>query len=392
VLLRFMAFPASGPDGGGSGGTAPPAGARGVSNAATSVAQAARSSSAPAGAPTSAPVAMARPTAPVPAPMAAAPIVAPVPATVSTAAAAPMAAPAPATTTVATASPPWDEPADDTPRAHARPAPATPATPAAAPQAQAAPLLRPTAPRAVAAATATAGADSDDPPWGDEEPDIIEDDLPAPTRTRLNGNPGVNANSPGNGSTQGRGGVSPQEAAAARRARLAVVHDDRDDEPDDIAAPAAPRAIQQTVAMPPELPQFERTELGTRWYALINQISAAGGLVAMVRALAIQSELLACGTDADGKPQWRLSVALETLRNPALGEKLAVLLRAQLGHELSLVVEMGEPQDTPLKRDTAETDRRQREAIDTIHADPTVRALLAQFQTARILPGSIKPL
>jgi DNA polymerase-3 subunit gamma/tau len=150
--------------------------------------------------------------------------------------------------------------------------------------------------------------------------------------------------------------------------------------------------LQQTVAMPPALPSFERTEHGTHWYALVNQVSATGALVGMVRALAIQSELLARETDAEGRPLWRLAVALDTLRNPALVEKLAALLRAQLGHELSLVVEMGDPQDTPLKRDAAETDRRQREAIDTIHADPTVRALLAQFQTARILPGSIKPL
>jgi len=53
---------------------------------------------------------------------------------------------------------------------------------------------------------------------------------------------------------------------------------------------------------------------------------------------------------------------------------------------------MGEPQDTPLKRDAAEADRKQRAAIDEIQSDATVRALMAQFQTARILPGSVKPL
>jgi DNA polymerase-3 subunit gamma/tau len=115
----------------------------------------------------------------------------------------------------------------------------------------------------------------------------------------------------------------------------------------------------------------------------------------MVRALAMQSELVGCDSAAgpDGEVHtWRLRVALETLRNPALADKLGALLRNLTGHPVQLVVEVGEPQDTPLKRDAAEADRRQRSAIDDIQADPTVRALLAQFQSARILPGSIKPL
>ena len=85
-------------------------------------------------------------------------------------------------------------------------------------------------------------------------------------------------------------------------------------------------------------------------------------------------------------------MARETLRNPTLVEKLANTARTQLGRDLRLVVEAGEAQDSPAKRETAEADRRQREAIENIQSDPTVRALLEQFRTARILPGSIKPL
>jgi DNA polymerase-3 subunit gamma/tau len=163
-------------------------------------------------------------------------------------------------------------------------------------------------------------------------------------------------------------------------------------EPEYDDAPAPPRApAAQTFTPPPTLAPFERTELGTRWYALINQCAEAGQLIAMVRALAMQSELLDCESDGEA-PAWRLRVGLETLRNPALAEKLAVILRNLTGQNLQLAVEMGEPQDTPLKRDAAEADRRQRAAIDEIQSDATVLALLAQFQTARILPGSIKPL
>jgi DNA polymerase-3 subunit gamma/tau len=317
VLLRFMAFPASGGDGGGSGGggSAPPAARQ------------------PEGGPR-APVAS--PSA-SPAP---APPVRPAPAAVPAAATPVAAAPAP----VPVASP--------------RPMP----VPVAAPP-PAAPLLRSPAPRAVATASV---ADDSDPPWGDEEPDVLLDDLPPPTRGRV------------------EGGASPPVQCA--RPRIDELEPEYDDEP-----AAVPRASAQAFTPPPALAPFERTELGTRWYALITQCAEAGQLIAMVRALAMQSELVEC-EPAGEAPAWRLRVGLETLRNPALAEKLAVILRNLTGQNVQLVVEMGDPQDTPLKRDAAEADRRQRAAIDEIQSDATVRALLAQFQTARILPGSVKPL
>ena len=317
VLLRFMAFPAtdSGTPGGGSGGggSAPPTARQpdGGPRAAAAM-------------PPAAPAAAARP---VSAPIAAAPVAA---------------APAPV--------------------AAQRPAPTPLPTPAPAP---AAPLLRTPAPRAVAAVAAATVSDDSEPPWGDEEPDVLVDDLPMPTRGR-------NADAP----------------PPVQRARPGIdeLEPDYDDEP----APA-PRAPAQAFAPPPALAPFERTELGTRWYALISQCSEAGKLIAMVRALAMQSELVEC-EPAGEAPTWRLRVGLETLRNPALADKLAAILRELTSQNIQLVVEMGDPQDTPLKRDAAEADRRQRAAIDEIQSDATVRALLAQFQTARILPGSVKPL
>ena len=48
--------------------------------------------------------------------------------------------------------------------------------------------------------------------------------------------------------------------------------------------------------------------------------------------------------------------------------------------------------DTPAARDAAERDRRQAEAERAIEEDPLVRALMAQYKTARIVPGSVKPL
>jgi DNA polymerase-3 subunit gamma/tau len=221
-------------------------------------------------------------------------------------------------------------------------------------------LLRTAPARAVATATA-----DDDPPWALDEPDDLLDDLPPPTRAR--------------------GGHAPPSAPRARPTREEAAPDD-----DDAPAPAA-RAQAQSVAPPPALPAFERTALGTKWYALIQQCAEAGKLIAMVRALAMQSELVACEPGPEAST-WRLRVTLETLRNPALADKLGAILRELTGERLQLAVEMGDAQDTPLRRDAAEADRRQRAAIDEIQSDATVRALLAQFQTARILPGSVKPL
>ena len=310
VLLRFMAFPAAGsgnPGGGsGGGGSAPP-----------TARQPDGGPRAAAGMPAAAPVAAPRPAS---VPVAAAPVVA------QRSAPTPLPAPAPA---------------------------------------PAAPLLRTAAPRAVAAVAAATAADDAEPPWGEEEPDVLVDDLPLPGRGR-------DANAP----------------PPVQRARPGIdeLEPDYGDEP----APA-PRAAAQAFTPPPALAPFERTELGTRWYALISQCSEAGKLIAMVRALAMQSELVDC-EPAGEAPAWRLRVGLETLRNPALADKLAAILRELTGQNVQLVVEMGDPQDTPLKRDAAEADRRQRAAIDEIQSDATVRALLAQFQTARILPGSVKPL
>ncbi len=271
-----------------------------------------------------------RPTAPISAPVAAAPV---------------------ATATVPLAVPAPTSVAEQRPQLAPVQAPAP-----------AAPLLRTPPARAVAAA---AVADDGDPPWALDEPDELLDDLPSPTR--------------------GRAGNAPPPAQRARPAP-AELEPEYDGEP----APVT-RAQAQSVAPPPALPAFERTALGTKWYGLIRQCAEAGKLIAMVRALAMQSELVACEPGADAST-WRLRVSLETLRNPALADKLGGILRELTGESLQLAVEMGDAQDTPLKRDAAEADRKQRAAIDEIQSDATVRALLAQFQTARILPGSVKPL
>jgi DNA polymerase-3 subunit gamma/tau len=54
-------------------------------------------------------------------------------------------------------------------------------------------------------------------------------------------------------------------------------------------------------------------------------------------------------------------------------------------------VQAGVAEDSLARRDAAERARRQAQAEQIIHDDPLVQALMAQYKTARIVPGSIKP-
>ena len=119
-------------------------------------------------------------------------------------------------------------------------------------------------------------------------------------------------------------------------------------------------------------------------------MAEAGGIAAMVRELAQQAGLQHID-EGSTPPSWHLLVEREPLRSAALADKLAAALGVALGHEVQLVVAAGVPEDSPARRDAAERARRQSVAEDTIHNDPVVRELLSQFKSARIVPGSIKP-
>ena len=125
---------------------------------------------------------------------------------------------------------------------------------------------------------------------------------------------------------------------------------------------------------------------------MIRPLVAAGGVAALVRELALQAELLAVAPLAAGGRGWRLAVERETLRNPPLVAKLAAALQDALGEPVQLEVVAGAPQDSIARRDIATRQAAQQAAEQLIQNDPDVLALMAQFRTARIVPGSIKPL
>ena len=153
-----------------------------------------------------------------------------------------------------------------------------------------------------------------------------------------------------------------------------------------------PRLAPEPAALPPVAGriEFTPTALGARWAELVDGLNAAGSIGAFARELAMQAQCIAL--DEQPTPVvCRLRVERETLRASAPCEKLQAALADALQRAVRLEVEAGVAEDSPAKRDAAERLRRQAQAEQIIHDDPLVQALMAQYKTARIVPGSVKP-
>ena len=164
-----------------------------------------------------------------------------------------------------------------------------------------------------------------------------------------------------------------------------------------MSRPAAPeRSAAPMPAMTPESPaesratNLVRTPLGDRWAATVDEMVGKGLIGALVRELAMQAQCIAAAHDGP-TAVFTLRVERETLRAQAQRDKLQAALSQHLGQPVRLETEGGIAEDSPALRATAERERRQREAEQIIHNDPLVKALMAQYKTARIVPGSIKP-
>jgi len=162
--------------------------------------------------------------------------------------------------------------------------------------------------------------------------------------------------------------------------------------PAPVPVPRPEPAVRAAEPTPPTISPVAapRTPLGDRWQALVQRLAAQGSIVALARELAWQAGLVAVDENST-PPRWRLLVERETLRSQVLRDKLAAAVATELGAAVELLLEPGTPEDTPARRDAVERARRQAAAEETIRTDPVVLALMAQFKTARIVPGSIKP-
>lgn len=148
---------------------------------------------------------------------------------------------------------------------------------------------------------------------------------------------------------------------------------------------ASPSPASRTeVLKRPEVP-LQTTPEGDFWAEVVAQLQASEAITALVRELALQSQLMAREAGA-----WRLRVASESLNLPSTRERLQAALQAA-GHAVRLLVELGEVSDSPAKRNAQAAAAQMQAAQDLIHNDPLVQSLMRDWG-ARIVPGSIQPL
>ena len=182
---------------------------------------------------------------------------------------------------------------------------------------------------------------------------------------------------------------------------LVAVHDSEpESESNTPLAPAEPaRVATKVVAVPVRVQAESRSELtagqvtqalvpteeGDFWHATVQQLIAAEAINAMVRELALQSQLVARDTD-----EWVLRLERESLNQTGTRDRLTAALKAA-GFAVKLVVEIGRVTDSPGRRNSAASAEKQLAAEKIIFDDPFVQTMMRDFG-AKIVPGSIKPL
>ena len=149
------------------------------------------------------------------------------------------------------------------------------------------------------------------------------------------------------------------------------------------AAPVSAAQVQAS-AEPAASDMLQTTPLGDAWYAVVKQLDEAQTIVALVRQLAMQAQLVA----REGGV-WTLRVQRSSLNQTTTRERLLKAL-SQVTDCTSLHVESGLATDTPALRDKAHAEARQKQAEAIVHSDPKVQHLV-QSLGASIVPGSIRP-
>lgn len=153
-------------------------------------------------------------------------------------------------------------------------------------------------------------------------------------------------------------------------------------ERDETCAPAAAPAAATPVATTP---------LGDRWQSLVQQMIDRGLVTALVRELALQAQCLA--VDESVQPaRWQLQVERETLASAPARSRLQAAVSEVLGQAVVLDLSVGPTEDTPARREAQAKVMRQQAAEAAILNDPYVVSLMQEFSTARVVPGSIRPL
>ncbi len=165
-----------------------------------------------------------------------------------------------------------------------------------------------------------------------------------------------------------------------------------------LAPPEAPKAAEITSNQPlaqsiQALPAIDNvannapsapapTADGDLWHSVVQALAASDAITALVRELALQSQLMARRAD-----HWLLRVERESLNQPTARERLRAALEVA-GHTAQIEIEVGQVSDSPARRNAALDKERQRLAYETVVSNPFVQALMQAYD-AKIVPGSI---
>ena len=149
-------------------------------------------------------------------------------------------------------------------------------------------------------------------------------------------------------------------------------------------ATVVPSAVTAKPAQPESTTALVATPLGDAWHAVVTQLDEAQAITALVRELAMQSQLVA----QDGGV-WSLKVHRTSLNQAVPRERLLKALSA-ITDCTALNVDNGAVFDTPALRNKAQAEARQKQAEAIVLNDPQVQHL-QQTYGATIVPGSIRP-
>ncbi len=127
--------------------------------------------------------------------------------------------------------------------------------------------------------------------------------------------------------------------------------------------------------------------LGQFWTTVVQDMLDAERITALVRELALQSQLMA--REGEGNATvWRLQVENRVLDQMITRERLQQAL-AQHGQAVRLEVSVGPAEDTPAKRLAAAAARQLQQAEHTLRQDPFVQEMMKAFG-GTIVPGSLQ--
>ena len=126
---------------------------------------------------------------------------------------------------------------------------------------------------------------------------------------------------------------------------------------------------------------------GDFWFALVQDMVRAETIGALVRELALQSQLVAMD-DSATPSHWLLRVENSSLNQASTRDRLQQALQRHQ-HQVHLAVEVGKTSDTPSRRLAAAAAQRQEEAEAAVKQDPFVQKMMREFG-GKIVPGSLK--